>query len=74
MKVLVKSRLINVARKSTCAIWRKCPVDRIFENRAAAAAEYDLRKCHYVFLDISGNEVREVDNARLDSFGNRIKY
>lgn len=76
MVVIIISELKNVAPRFSRAIWRKNEVDEIYSSAKKAKMFHNLRNCHYKYVkyDSFGNEliVREINNAKLDSYGNRV--
>lgn len=76
MEIQIISELKNVAPRFSRAIWRKNEVGEIYSSANKAKMFYNLRNCHYKYVrfDQYGNEVtvREINNAKLDSYGNRV--
>lgn len=76
MEIKIISELKNVSPRFTAAIWRKKHVNESFASAKKAKAFHNLKNCHYKYVkyDSSGNEltVREINNAKLDSYGNRV--
>ena len=76
MEIIIISELKNVSPRFTAAIWRKYQVNETFASAKKAKVFHNLRNCHYKYLkyDSFGNEliVREINNAKLDSYGNRV--
>lgn len=76
MEIKVISELKNVSSRFTAAIWRKYQVNGSFASAKKAKMFHNLRNCHYKYVkyDSFGCEivVREINNAKLDSYGNRI--
>lgn len=76
MEIIIISELKNIAPRFTAAIWRKYQVNESFANAKKAKVFHNLRNCHYKYVrfDQYGNEliVREINNAKLDSYGNRV--
>lgn len=74
MEIIIISELKNVAPRFTTAIWRKYQVNESFASAKKAKVFHNLRNCHYKYVrfDQYGNEliVREINNAKLDSYGN----
>lgn len=73
MRIIILSELQNVAPRFKRAIWRKKEVNRIFSSAKEAGKYYNLKNCNYEFEDSDGRVIRRVLNARLDSYGNRIR-
>lgn len=76
MEIQIVSELKNVSPRFTAAIWRKYQVNGTFASAKKAKVFHNLRNCHYKYVkyDSFGNEitVREINNAKLDSYGNRV--
>lgn len=76
MEIIIISELKNVAPRFSRAIWRKYQVNESFASAKKAKVFHNLRNCHYKYVrfDQYGNEltVREINNAKLDSYGNRV--
>lgn len=76
MEIIIISELKNVSPRFTAAIWRKYQVNETFASAKKAKVFHNLINCHYKYVkyDSFGNEitVREINNAKLDSYGNRV--
>lgn len=76
MEIIIISELKNIAPRFSKSIWRKYQVNESFANAKKAKVFHNLRNCHYKYVrfDQYGNEliVREINNAKLDSYGNRV--
>lgn len=76
MEIQIISELKNVSPRFTAAIWRQYQVNETFATAKKAKMFHNLRNCHYKYVrfDQYGNEVtmREINNAKLDSYGNRV--
>lgn len=76
MEIQIISELKNVAPLFSRAIWRKNEVGEIYSNAKKAKMFHNLRNCNYRYVkyDSFGNEIviREINNAKLDSYGNRV--
>lgn len=76
MEVKILSELKNIAPRFNHAIWRKYQVNESFASAKKANVFHNLRNCHYKYVkyDSFGGEIviREINNARLDSYGNRL--
>lgn len=76
MEIIIISELKNIAPRFTAAIWRKYQVNETFATANKAKMFHNLKNCHYKYVkyDSFGNEltVREINNAKLDSYGNRV--
>ena len=76
MEIIIISELKNIAPRFSKSIWRKYQVNELFATAKKAKVSHNLRNCHYKYVrfDQYGNEVtiREINNAKLDSYGNRV--
>lgn len=76
MEIIIISELKNIAPRFSKSIWRKYQVNETFASAKKAKVFHKLRNCHYKYVrfDQYGNEVtiREINNAKLDSYGNRV--
>lgn len=72
MEVTVKYEIRNIAPRFSKAIWRKYEVGRIFPSVKEAKKSYNLRNCCYELCSSTGEIVRVVNNARIDSYGRRM--
>lgn len=76
MEIQIISELKNVSPRFSKSIWRKYHVNESFASAKRAKVFHNLRNCHYKYVkyDSFGNEliVREINNAKLDSYGNRV--
>lgn len=76
MEILIISELKNIAPRFSRAIWRKNEVNKVFASAKKAKVFHNLKNCYYKYvrLDQYGNEatIREINNAKLDSYGNRV--
>lgn len=76
MEIKVISELKNVSPRFTTAIWRKYQVNESFASAKKAKVFHNLRNCHYKYVkhDSFGGEIvlREINNAKLDSYGTRV--
>lgn len=76
MEIIIISELKNVSPRFTTAIWRKYQVNESFASAKKAKVFHNLKNCHYKYVkcDSFGNEliVREINHAKLDSYGNRV--
>lgn len=72
MKVLIESKLVNVAGLFRPAIWRLQEVNRIYPSvKAARAAGHNMKNCNYCLLDNDEREIRWIYNGKLDGYGRR---
>lgn len=76
MEIIIISELKNIAPRFSKSIWRKYQVNETFATAKKAKVFHNLRNCHYKYVrfDQYGNEVtiREINNSKLDSYGNRV--
>lgn len=76
MEIIIISELKNIAPRFSKSIWRKYQVNEMFASAKKAKVFHNLRNCHYKYIkyDSLGNEitVREINNAKLNLYGNRV--
>lgn len=76
MEIIIISELKNIASRFSKSIWRKYQVNETFASAKKAKVFHNLRNCHYKYIkyDSLGNEmtVREINNAKLNLYGNRV--